>query len=133
MPASLDLNVKHHHAMTKRDVIFLLLPSVLFTSMAALALFYASALQPDPQQQRKTQKNIDALVRKAQSGDDGSKAEKLLGSVTNSLRTRDVVHETVAEFHASLSRRVGFGVLFGVVAQIYVVFRVKAGLKKRDA
>jgi hypothetical protein len=101
--------------------------------MAALALFYASALQPDPQQQKKTQKNIDALVRKAQSGEFGPKADILVGSVTNSWHTRDVVHESVAGFHASLSRRVGFGVLFGVVAQIYVILRVKTGLRKRDA
>src|SRR5205809_8088462 len=118
--------------MTKRDVIFLLVPSVLFTWMGAVALFYASALQPDPQQAQKTQKNIDGLVRKAQSGEFGPKAELLVDSVTNSWRARDVIHESVAGFHASLSRRVGYGVLFGVVAQIYVIFRVKAGCGKRD-
>jgi len=101
--------------------------------MGALALFYASALQPDPQQAQKTQKNIDGLVRKAQSGEFGPKAELLVGSVTNSWRARDVIHESVAGFHASLSRLVGYGVLCGVVAQIYVVFRFKAGLRKRDA
>ena len=118
--------------MTKRDVIFLLVPSVLFTSIAALSLFYASALQPDPQQAQKTQKKIDALVQKAQSGEFGTNADLLLGSVTNSWHTRDVIHESVAGFHASLSKRVGFGVLFGVVAQIYVIFRVRAGLAKHD-
>jgi len=119
--------------MKKSDVIALLVPSVLFTSMAALALFYAGALQPDPQQAQKTQKKIDGLVQKAQSGEFGPKAELLVGSVTNSWRARDVIHESVAGFHASLSRRVGYGVLFGVVAQIYVIFRVKAGSRKRDA
>ena len=73
------------------------------------------------------QKNIDVLVRKAQSGEFGPKAEKLVDSVTNAWRTRDVVHETVAGFHASLSRRLGYGVLFGVVIQIYVISRVKTG------
>jgi hypothetical protein len=101
--------------------------------MAALAFFYASALQPDPEQAQKTQKNIDALVRKAQSGEFGPKADLLVGSVTNSWRGRDAIHESVAGFHASLSRRIGYGVLFGVLAQIYVIFRVKAGLRKRDA
>jgi len=119
--------------MTKKDVAFLLVPSVLFAWMAALALIHASALQPDPQQAQKTQKNIDELVRKVQSGEFGPKAELLVGSVTNSWRARDVIHESVAGFHASLSRRVGYGVLFGVVAQIYVIFRVKAGLRKREA
>ena len=118
--------------MTKRDVVFLLVPSVLFTAMAAMALIYANALQPNPQQQEKTQRNIDALVRKAQSGEFGPKAEELVDSVINSWRTRDVVHETVAEFHASLSRRLGYGVLFGVAVQIYVIFRVKAGWRKQD-
>jgi hypothetical protein len=101
--------------------------------MAALALFYASALQPDPQQAQKTQKNIDGLVQKAQSGEFGPKAELLVGAVTNSWHARDVIHENVAEFHASLSRRVGFGVLCGVVAQIYVIIRFQAALRKRDA
>ena len=119
--------------MTKRDVIFLLAPSVLFTWMAALALIHASSLQPDPQRQQRTQKNIDELVRKAQNGEFGPNPEKLVSAVSDAWRARDVVHETVAGFHASLSRRVGYGLLCGVVAQIYVVFRFKAGLRKRDA
>jgi hypothetical protein len=117
--------------MTKKDIIFLLAPSVLFTWMAVLALIYASALRPDPQRQQRTQKNIDELVRRAQNGEFGT--EKLVSGVSDAWRERDVLHETVAGFHASLSRRVGYGVLCGVVAQIYVVFRFKAGLRKRHA
>ena len=119
--------------MTKREVIFLLAPSVLFVLMAASALIYASALRPEPQREQRTQKNIDELVRKAQNGEFGPNPEIIVNAVSDAWRARDVVHETVSGFHASLSRRVGYGVLCGVMVQIYVIFRVKAGLRKRDA
>jgi hypothetical protein len=85
-----------------------------------------------PSALEKTEKNIDGLVRKAQSGKFGPKAEIVVGSVTNSWRARDVVQESGAGFHGSLSQCVGYGVLFGVAARIHVVFRVKAGCGKRD-
>ena len=116
--------------MSKRDVLFLSMPSLLFVAMAALSLYYAGSLRPDPQRHQKTEKDIAELVQKAEKGEVSTdRLVKLLG---DSWRKRDLLHETLAGFHSEVLKRCGYGVLGGVVLQFYVIFRVKAGLRKRD-
>jgi len=55
---------------------------------------------------------------------------KAMGS--SYLRAQDI-QETVAGFYSQMARRCAYAVLFAVATQFYIVFRVKAGLRKRNA
>ncbi len=118
--------------MTKKDILFLLIPSALFAAMAGLLLFYATAFFPDRNHEQRTQKRVDELVRKAQSGEMGTKSDKLVEMLTRSWRREDELQGDLTKFHAQISRYAGCGILLGIVVQIYVIFRVKAGLRKDD-
>jgi len=116
--------------MTKKDILFLLAPSILFVTVAAVSLFYANALSPSPSEKQGTQRRIDRLVRDAQRGEFSPKPDRLVNLLSNSWRASDDLHEVLARGHAQSSELVGCVVFFGVVAQIYVIFRVKAAYKK---
>jgi len=113
--------------MNKKCVLLLLLPSVFFVTMACLSLFYATALSPNPNSQQETQKNIDELAQKAGRGE--IPPDKLVELLKDSWSGRSVLHETLAKFHATTSRIMGFGILLGVVIQIYAILRVAHKLK----
>jgi hypothetical protein len=116
--------------MTKKDILFLLVPSALFAAMAGLLLFYATAFFPDRNHEQRTQKRVDELVRKVQSGELGPKPDKLVEMLSRSWRREDGLQEDLTKFHAQISRYAGCGILLGIVAQMYAIFRVKAGLRK---
>jgi hypothetical protein len=116
--------------MTKKDVLFLLAPSILFVTVAAVSLVYATALSPSPREKQGTQRRIDRLVRDAQRGEFGPEPDKLVGMLSKSWRTSDDLQEVLGNGHAQFSELVGCGVLVGVMVQIYVIFRVKAAHKK---
>src|SRR5258708_175133 len=116
--------------MTKKDILFLLAPSILFITVAGASLRYATAFSPSAREKQGTQRRIDQFVRDAQRGDFGPEADKLVRMLSNSWRTSDELHDVLGRGHAQLSDLVGCGVLVGVVVQIYVIFRVKAAHKK---
>ena len=109
--------------MTKKGLIFLLAPSAFFAAMAGLSFYWAGALLPEPQREQATEKNIADLVQKAQNGEFGPKPDRLIGVVSTSWRTKDLLHESLGEFHAKTSRLWGCGILVGVALQVYVTLR----------
>ena len=119
--------------MTKKDIVFLLVPSGLFVGMAFLAFIYADALLPDQKYHDTMQQKVRELVQKMQTGEAHPKPEDLVEALGNSYRREFDTQRALATAHAKTSRVLGWGVLAGVVLQFYVVFRVKAGLRKRDA
>ena len=119
--------------MTKKDVIFLLIPSAFLCWAAGTLLFHADALVMTDQDRQGIQQRIDEQVRKVKSGETPTTPANLAKAMGSSyLRAQDI-QETVAGFYSQMARRCAYAVLFGVAAHFYVVFRVKAGLRKRDA
>jgi hypothetical protein len=119
--------------MTKKDVLFLLLPCALTCWAAATLLFYADAFVLTERDRQEIRQKIDEQVRKVDSGETPLTRENLVKAMGSSyLRARDI-QEDLAQFYSQMARRSAYMVLFGVAAQFYVVFRLKAGLRKRDA
>jgi hypothetical protein len=119
--------------MTKKDVLFLLLPSALACWAAWTLLFYADAFIVTDHDRQQIQQRIDEQVRKVESGETPLTRENLVKAMGSSyLRAQDV-QEDLAQFYSQMARRCAYAVLLGVAAQFYVVFRLKAGFKKRDA
>jgi hypothetical protein len=119
--------------MTKKDVLFLLLPSALVCVAAGTLLFDANAFVLTDYDRQQTQQRIDEQVRNVESGETPLTRENFVKAMGSSyLRAQDV-QENLTQFYSKMGRRTAYLLLFGVAAQFYVVFRVKAGLKKRDA
>ncbi len=119
--------------MTKKEVIFLLIPSAFLCVAAGTLLFYANAFVMTDQDRQEIQQRIDEQVRKVKSGETATTPENLAKAMGSSyLRAQDI-QETVAGFYSQMARRGAYAILFGVAAQFYVVFRIKAGLRKPDA
>lgn len=119
--------------MTKKDVLFLLLPSALVCLVAGTMLFDAGAFVVTEHDRQQTQQRIDEQVRKVESGETPLTRENLVKAMGSSyLRAQDV-QENLSEFYSKMGRRSAYLLFFGAAAQFYVVFRLKAGLKKRDA
>jgi hypothetical protein len=119
--------------MTKKDVLFLLLPSILICVAAGTLLFDADAFILTDHDRQQIQQRIDEQVRKVESGETPLTHENLVKAMGSSyLRARDV-QENLAEFYSKIARRSAYLLLFGVAAQFYVVFRFKNGFRKHDA
>jgi hypothetical protein len=119
--------------MIKKDLLFLLLPSVLVCLAAGTLLFDADAFVLTDHDRQQTQQRIDEQVRKVESGETPLTRENLVKAMGSSyLRAQDV-QEDLAEFYSKMARRSAYLLLFGVAAQLYVVFRFEAGFRKRDA
>ncbi len=119
--------------MTKKDLIFLLIPSAFLCWAAGTLLFHADAFVMTDQDRHGIQQRIDEQVRKVKSGETPVTPENLVKAMSSSyLRAQDI-QETVAGFYSQMARRCACAVLFGVAAQFYIVFRVKAGLRRRGA
>ncbi len=119
--------------MTKKDVLFLLLPNVLVCLAAGTLLFDANAFVVTDHDRQQTQQRIDEQVRKVESGETPLTRENLVKAMGSSyLRAQDV-QKDLAEFYLKMARRSAYLLIFGVAAQFYVVFRFKAGFRKRDA
>src|SRR4051812_31396453 len=101
--------------MTKKDILFLLAPSILFIMVAAVSLRYATALSPSAREKQVTERRIDRLVRDAQHGDFGPEPDKLVRMLTNSWHTSYDLQEVLGRGHAHFSELVGCGILAGVV------------------
>jgi hypothetical protein len=114
-------------------MLFLLLPSGFFLFMAVFLILNAATLFPNPQPEQSTQARIDLYVRMAQSGAFGPQPDKLMGVLTNSWHGNGKLHEILAQKYAQVLSVQGYFLIAGVVVQVYVILRVKAGFKKRDA
>ena len=101
----LQLNHRQHpRVMTKKDIFFLLTPSVLFAAMASVLLFYATEMFPDPQNEQWIRQASDELVQKIQSRKLNPKSEKLAKMLRDSIRSSLELQEALARTHAVRSR-----------------------------
>jgi hypothetical protein len=117
--------------MTKKNVIFLSLPSVLFAALAGLLSFHANDLLLTPQEKRQTEINIQKLELRAKKGDYGPKPDPLVELLSDSYRAQDRMRETLTTSNAETSRAVSCGLFLGVALQFYIIFRVKTEWRKR--
>lgn len=106
------------------------MPSGLFMAMAVLALLHASALLPNPQQAEETQNNIDKLVLKAQEPDLAKKSDWAVLLLRDSWRRTDLLQASMANAYYVSMSSIGFGILAGIVLQVYVIVRVRTHLQK---
>jgi hypothetical protein len=129
-----DKNAKPsiYHDMTKRDIIFLSLPSCLFVALAAITLYYANDFSPDPQDKQRIEKNIADVKERANKGEFGTGSDRLVDNLASSWHSRYHLHEALGAYHAKTAKMLGGGILIGVALQIYVIFRVRARLKKTN-
>jgi hypothetical protein len=115
--------------MSKRDIIFLLMPSVFLSAIAAISLFYASNLLLKHTPPEEADKRVDELVRRTQAGEFGPDGVGLIDLLKDEWHRADVLHEGFAKSHTVSSRCIGYGILVGVAAQIYIIFRINRRLK----
>lgn len=119
--------------MTRKDLLFLLLPSVLVCLAAGTLLFDANAFVLTDHDRQQIRQRIDEQVRKVDSGETPLTRENLAKAMGSSyLRAQDL-QEDLAEFYSKMARRSAYLLLFAVAAQFYVVFRFQAGFRKNDA
>jgi hypothetical protein len=118
--------------MTKKEILFLLAPCILFVWIATLSFSHADDCYPD-QKVQQLMGERDEMLRKLKSGEWQATPEQLRGLVGESYRREHQIQEILADLHAYQSKRLGLGVFIGVAAQFYVVFRVKAGTKNGTA
>jgi hypothetical protein len=116
--------------MNKKDVTYLLLPSVFFILLARMTLTYAGYLLPDPRHNEILERNIAVLEKSAQNGEFGTNSDGVVKLLEDSWRRKDFVVTTIGNAHAVISRYVGWSLLIGVALQIWVIFRVRAGLRR---
>jgi hypothetical protein len=118
--------------MTKKEVLGLLAPIIVFTWVAALLFLHASLYSPGEKDQLRAmhQKKVGEMIRKIENGEYPQKLEVILAAVYNQEHH---LQDVELKFHADKSRQLGWAVLFGIAVQFYVVFRVKAGRKNATA
>lgn len=109
--------------MTKRDFLFLLLPSAFFVLIAGLALSSSGALSFSPEIEQQRQQDFEKLVAKVQSGEVQPTKDKWIDLLRNSRK----VELAVERGHVVLTRFLACGILIGVVLQAYMLFRVRPG------
>ena len=130
-PASLSFAVSLL-LMTRKELLGLLAPCIVFVWVTADLFLYANFYSPGEKDQLRAmqQKKVAEMVRKVQSGEYPQNLEVILAAVYHQEHD---IQDSESKFHADKSRQAGWGVLFGIAAQFYVVFRVKAGRKNATA
>lgn len=103
----------------------LLLPSVMFLLTAGWSFHYAKHFAPD---EKFTQSAIDKLTREAQNGVYGPSPDLLVKKMSDSFHAYDGFRSEIAGSFAII----GWGALFGVAVQVYVVWRLRFVSKKHD-
>jgi hypothetical protein len=118
--------------MTKKEILGLLAPSIVFLWVTACLFLYADFYTPGEKDQLRAmqQKKVAEMVRKIESGEYPQKLEAILAAV---YRQEHDIQDIESKFHADKARQLGWAVLFGIAAQFYVVFRVIAGRKNAAA
>ncbi len=118
--------------MTKKEILFLLAPVIPFLCVAFVLLFYADFYAPGEKDRLRAthQQKVAEMVRKVKSGEYPQDLEVILAAVYHQEHD---IQDIESKYHADKSRQAGWVVLFGIAAQLYVVFRVKAGRKNATA
>lgn len=119
--------------MVKKNILFLLLPSVPICVAAGTLLLYANAFVVTERDRQEIQHKIDEQVRKVESGETPLTRENLVKAMGSSYLRARGVQEDLAEFYSKMARRSAYLLLFGIAAQFYVAFRFKNGFTKHDA
>ena len=121
----------NHFSMTKKDILFLSLPSVLLVVVAGTLFFYANDFFADPNYDLKTERRIDEFASKVQSGELGRAPDDLVKMVGDSWRREDALLEAMAKTHARMSKAAACAILVSITLQLFAVFRVKVNLTNK--
>jgi flagellar biosynthesis regulator FlaF len=116
--------------MTKKDTLFLLLPSAFLILIAVLALSCAPAFSFVPRIEQRRRQNFERFVAMVQSGELQPTKEKWIELLRGSREVGAEVATDLEKGNATLMRMLAAAILLGVLIQAYVIFRVKAGLRK---
>lgn len=118
--------------MTKKEILGLLVPSIVFVWVAACLFIYADFYKPGEKDQFRAiqQKKVAEMIRKIKSGEYPQDLEVILAAV---YRQEHEIQDIESKFHADTAKQLGWAVLFGIAAQFYVVFRIKAGRENTTA
>jgi hypothetical protein len=118
--------------MTKKEILFLLAPVIPFLSVAVVLLFYADLDAPGEKDQLRAmhQHKVAEMVQRIKSEKSPPSLEEILAAVYHQEHD---IQDIESKYHADKSRQAGWAVLFGIAAQFYVVFRVKAGRQNATA
>ena len=114
--------------MTKKEILFLLLPSAFLVFISGLAFSGANAFSFSPRIEQRRQQDFEKFMAKVESGVVELTKEKSV----KLLRDSRNVEEAMVAGHTSTSRMLGAAILVGVILQVYVVFRVRAGRAKAE-
>ena len=117
--------------MTKKEILFLLSPVIVFLCVAVCLFGYAELFSADTTRQlrMKQPEHIAKMVQTIPNEESRPQAEKIL--VATYLQQNDIF-DILAKYDADKSRRLGWLVVMGIVCQFYVVFRVKAKDRKAN-
>ena len=118
--------------MTKKEILGLLAPSIVFLWVTAYFFLYANFYSPGEKDQLRAvqQQKVAEMVRKIESGEYPQKLEVILAAVYHQEHD---IQDIESKFHVDKARRMGWYLLVGIAAQFYVVFRVKAGRNRATA
>lgn len=111
--------------MTKRDFLFLLLPSAFFLLTAALALSSTGALSFSPTIEQRRQQNFEKFLARVQSGEVQPSKDKWIELLRDS-RNLELAME---RGHIVLTRYLACSIFVGVILQAFMLFRVRPGKK----
>src|SRR4051812_11268246 len=118
--------------MTKKEILGLLAPSIVFVWVTVDLFLYANIYTPGEKDQLRAmhQKKVAEMVRKVESGEYPQKLEVILAAVYHQEHD---IQDIESQFHADKATRMGWYMLTGIAAQFYVVFRIKAGRNRPTA
>ena len=117
--------------MTKKEILFLLSPVIMFLWVAAYLFCYAELFSRDTTRQlrMKQPEHIAKMVQTIPNEESRTQAEKILVAT---YHQQNDIYDTLADYHADKSRRLGWGIVMGIACQFYVVFRFKAKKRKEN-
>jgi len=118
--------------MTKKEILGLLAPSIVFLWVAAYLFLYADFDTPEEKHQLRAmhQQKVAEMAQRIKSEKSPPSLEEILAAVYHQEHD---IQDIESKFHADKARQLGWAVLFGIAVQFYVVFRVKAGRKNATA
>src|SRR5947208_17141552 len=99
--------------MTKKEIIFLLLPSAFLLAISGLAFSEANGYSFSPKVEQHRQKNFEKFLAQVEAGSVELTKEKFV----KLLRDSTAVEEAMVAGHTSGSRILGCAILFGVILQ----------------
>ena len=122
-------------SMTRTDIAVLLSPCILFMWMAGYAAIWGTEYANTPQEKYVVERHRkDAELRQIVAaniaiGDPTPRRETMLEEL-DAREERELAMENLLAVSGQGMRRMGLGVLFGIAAQFYVVFRLRAQYRK---